>query len=312
MSEKEKVDKAIKLYNDGKYQEAIDAFSSVLEVCQDNAELYNNIALCYANLGEYEKAEKYYLKAQELNPKLAQVYINLADIYYRRKDMASGIGLVTTGLVELPDNLVLRHYLARFYMEDAKLDLAIDELENILEKQPDNFDVYYDLGRVHFELGNYASAIENFENVLEYKSENPWIYYYLGEAYEANDEIDKALSNFLKAIARNDSFSPAYKKAGILFFARGDYEDTMIVYAIVTHLHLVPFRNSLWLFNIASVVAFYSVLMTFFGVNYFLSGMHSYGQNDHVGGLFVYLLLSALLVALIGFISFARRQKQNS
>ena len=56
MSEKEKVDKAIKLYNDGKYQEAIDAFSSVLEVCQDNAELYNNIALCYANLGEYEKA----------------------------------------------------------------------------------------------------------------------------------------------------------------------------------------------------------------------------------------------------------------
>ena len=66
---------------------------------------------------------------------------------------------------------------------------------------------------------------------------------------------------------------------------------TMIVYAIVTHLHLVPFRNSLWLFNIASVVAFYSVLMTFFGVNYFLSGMHSYGQNDHVGGMFVYLLL---------------------
>ena len=70
--------------------------------------------------------------------------------------------------------------------------------------------------------------------------------------------------------------------------------------------------NSLWLFNIASVVAFYSVLMTFFGVNYFLSGMHSYGQNDHVGGMFVYLLLSVLLVALIGFISFARRQKQNS
>lgn len=227
MSEKEKVDKAVELYNQGKFKEAIDAFSSVLETCQDNAELYNNIALCYANLGEYDKAEKHYLRAQELNPKLPQVYINLADIYYRKKDMGSGIGLVSTGLAEIPDNLVLRHYLARFYMEDAKLDLAIDELENILEKQPDNYDVYYDLGRVHFELGNYASAIENFENVLEYKSENPWIYYYLGESYEANDEIDKALSNFLKAIARNDSFAPAYKKAGILFFARGDYEDAI-------------------------------------------------------------------------------------
>ena len=227
MSEKEKVDKALEAYKKGEYKEAIDIFSSVLETCQDNAELYNNIALCYANLGDYDKAEKNYLKAQSLNPKLVQVYINLADIYYRRKDMGSGIELVSLGLSEIPDNLVLRHYLARFYMEDARLDLAIDELEYILDKQPENYDVYYDLGRVHFELGDYASAIENFENVLEFKSENPWIYYYLGEAYEANDEIDKALSNYLKAIAHNDSFSPAYKKAGILFFARGDYDDAI-------------------------------------------------------------------------------------
>ena len=61
MSEKEKVDKAIELYQKGEYQKAIDAFSSVLETCADNAELYNNIALCYANLKDYDKAEKNYL-----------------------------------------------------------------------------------------------------------------------------------------------------------------------------------------------------------------------------------------------------------
>ena len=83
------------------------------------------------------------------------------------------------------------------------------------------------MGKVHFELGNYACAIENFENVLEYKSENPLIYYYLGEAYEANDEIDKAISNFLKTIARNEAFALAYKKVAILFMARGDYEDAI-------------------------------------------------------------------------------------
>lgn len=226
MSE-EKINKALDLYKEGKYKEAIDSFSSVLETEGDNAEIYNNIGLCYANLGDDEKAEKNYLKSQELNPKLPQVYINLADIYYKQKDMGSGIELMSQGIYEIPDNLVFRHYLARFYMEDAKLDLAIDELEHILEKQPENYDVYYDLARVHFELGNYASAIENFENVLEYKSENPLLYYALAQAYEANDEIDKAISNYLKAIAHNDSFSPAYKKVGILFFARGDFEDAI-------------------------------------------------------------------------------------
>ena len=53
---------------------------------------------------------------------------------------------------------------------------------------------------------------------------------------------------------------------------------TMIVYAMVTHLHLLRKYNNLWLFNLCAVIAFASVLMTYFGVNYFLSGMHSYGQ----------------------------------
>ena len=79
MSE-DKVKKALDFYKDGKYKEAIDAFSSVLETEGDNAEIYNNIGLCYANLGDDEKAEKNYLKSQELNPKIPQVYINLADI----------------------------------------------------------------------------------------------------------------------------------------------------------------------------------------------------------------------------------------
>ncbi len=63
MSEKEKVEKALDFYNKGEYQKAIDIFSSVLETCQDNAELYNNIALCYANLNDFDRAEKNYLKS---------------------------------------------------------------------------------------------------------------------------------------------------------------------------------------------------------------------------------------------------------
>ena len=122
--------------------------------------------------------------------------------------------------------MVLRHYLARFYMEDARLDLAVDELYKILDAQPDNYDAYYDLAKVNFELGNYDVAIENFENVLNYK-ENEWVYFYLAEAYEANNEIDKAISNYLKAIAHKSDFIPAYKKVAILFLARGDREDAI-------------------------------------------------------------------------------------
>jgi tetratricopeptide (TPR) repeat protein len=224
---KEKIEKAIECFKNKDWNGAIDLFTSILEVDTNNAEIYNNLGLCYANIGDDEKAEKNYLKCIELNPKIPQCYINLVDIYYKQRRLGEGINILSYAIDMLPDDLVFRHYLARFYMEDAKGDLAIDELVYILDKQPDNYDAYYDLAKIYFEFGNYDSAIENLENVLEYKDDNELIYYYLGEAYQANDEIDKAISNFLKAIATNNKFPLAYKKVAILFMARGDYEDAI-------------------------------------------------------------------------------------
>ncbi|MDR1880155.1 MAG: cytochrome c biogenesis protein CcsA [Tannerellaceae bacterium] len=82
---------------------------------------------------------------------------------------------------------------------------------------------------------------------------------------------------------------------------------TMIVYAAVIHLRLLKSLYTPWLFNLASVAAFSSVLMTYFGVNYFLSGMHSYGQNDHVGGIFLALSFFVAAVAALAVLSYKNK-----
>ena len=136
----DKIKKAIELYNKGEYEKATDIFSSVLETEKPTVEVYNTLGLCYKEVGNIEKAEDNFLKALELNPKSPELYINLADLYFKTKDYGNGIELLLQGVYELPDNMVIRHFLARFYMEDSRLDLAIDELEHILEVQPENFD----------------------------------------------------------------------------------------------------------------------------------------------------------------------------
>ncbi|MDR2469271.1 MAG: cytochrome c biogenesis protein CcsA [Tannerella sp.] len=83
---------------------------------------------------------------------------------------------------------------------------------------------------------------------------------------------------------------------------------TIIVYVMTTHLRLLKERYNLWLFNLCSVVAFASVLMTYFGVNYFLSGMHSYGENEHAGDLFVGLIAAAVLITLLALTSLKGRR----
>lgn len=85
---------------------------------------------------------------------------------------------------------------------------------------------------------------------------------------------------------------------------------TVVVYAITLHLRLVKKWNNPWLFNVTAVLSFASVLMTYFGVNYFLSGMHSYGQNDSVNGIFIYLYMAVIVVAVLGVFSGLKYRKE--
>lgn len=78
---------------------------------------------------------------------------------------------------------------------------------------------------------------------------------------------------------------------------------TVVIYAIVLHLRLAKSTNSVWLFNVTSALSFASVLMTFFGVNYILSGMHSYGQNDSVNHIFGYLYVITAAVFILALVS---------
>ena len=57
---------------------------------------------------------------------------------------------------------------------------------------------------------------------------------------------------------------------------------TMLVYAFVLHMRLIPSFKSAFAFNFGSIIGLGSVLMTYFGVNYYLSGLHSYAGGDPV------------------------------
>ena len=59
---KEKLDKALECFKKKDWNGAIDSFTSIIEVEPENAEIYNNLGLCYANIGDDEKSEKNYKK----------------------------------------------------------------------------------------------------------------------------------------------------------------------------------------------------------------------------------------------------------
>ncbi len=55
---------------------------------------------------------------------------------------------------------------------------------------------------------------------------------------------------------------------------------SVLVYAVVLHLRYIPFLSGKFTFNMVSLWAYASILFTFFGVNFYLTGLHSYAQGD--------------------------------
>ena len=77
------------------------------------------------------------------------------------------------------------------------------------------------------------------------------------------------------------------------------------VYAVVLHVRFLKPVYFPYIFNSLSVIAFYSIIMTYFGVNYYLAtGMHSYGrgEGDDISTRIIFtLILTFILLALSFF-----------
>ncbi|MCC3215973.1 cytochrome c biogenesis protein CcsA [Chryseobacterium sp. X308] len=72
---------------------------------------------------------------------------------------------------------------------------------------------------------------------------------------------------------------------------------SIMVYAFVLHMRLVPGLRSRWAFHVATMFAFCSMVMTYFGVNYYLSGLHSYAAGDPVPvPAWVYIGISTMII----------------
>ncbi|MDX1279492.1 cytochrome c biogenesis protein CcsA, partial [Oceanihabitans sediminis] len=76
---------------------------------------------------------------------------------------------------------------------------------------------------------------------------------------------------------------------------------SIMVYAFVIHMRLVPGLRGLFAYNLASIIAFASIMMTYFGVNFYLAGLHSYASGDQVMSVKIIGICCAVVAILGGF-----------
>ncbi len=80
---------------------------------------------------------------------------------------------------------------------------------------------------------------------------------------------------------------------------------TVLLYAFVLHMRMIPGIRGKFAFNLMALISFASVLMTYFGVNYYLAGLHSYAKGDPVPvpNFVYYTLIVVFSVSLMGWLN---------
>lgn len=86
---------------------------------------------------------------------------------------------------------------------------------------------------------------------------------------------------------------------------------SIMVYAFVIHMRFVPLLRNKWIYNFFSVLAFASILMTYFGVNFYLTGLHSYASGEKSTPLYFYLMaLGAFIIGGLALLQYYRHYRK--
>jgi tetratricopeptide (TPR) repeat protein len=238
-----------------------------IEKFPDDAALYLQRALLLSQSNRHEMATADYKRSWELKPNdnTALEYIsNLLMI--NRVDEA--IALLKQGTNQFPANPEFGRRLSEVYAQTGKTKDALQQYNNILERDSTNFEIWYDKGMLMAQLKDTAAAIQALEKSFSLQpinysglalaslytaAKNPRALeicnqllstdtaaqqtdpiYMKGVYYSETKQYDKAQEQFDECIKRDWKMTDAYIEKGITLYDQNKFDEALKVFSLAS------------------------------------------------------------------------------
>lgn len=166
----------VNFLKDEEWEQAITAFSSVIELEPDNAFAYDRRGIAHGRAERYDEAIPDFSRAISVAPAFAGPYNNRGLSYYKQ----------------------------------CRFDEAIADYSTAIQLSPDVAVFYANRGLAHSQRGDLYAAIADYNRSIELDPSLPEIHNYRGEAYAELGEYEKALADFEYELALNPNDIVAY------------------------------------------------------------------------------------------------------
>jgi len=108
-----------------------------------------------------------------------------------------------------------------------------DELalwDDAVKKSPKKARPYQGRGKAYHEKGEIDRAISDYNRAIEINPNIAYVYYDLGNLYSEKHELEKAVSNYYKAIEIKSDFAEAYNNIGNIYVRKNDLDKAILNY----------------------------------------------------------------------------------
>lgn len=153
------------LFQEGKYEEAVKAYSETLSLDPSNVQVLYGRARAKEEMGNYEGAIQDYSTALKHDDRNVKVLIGLGDVYYNQKDFANAL----------------------FYYEQAT------------NFEKNNAYALFKEGRAHHKLGNVEEAMDRYDDALRENPDLGEAYLFRGALKVSQKKTGAACEDFRKA-----------------------------------------------------------------------------------------------------------------
>lgn len=151
-----------------KTDKALASFLKGIEVNPTKESSYYYLANYYRNaLKDYEQAEKYYLKALEINPYYQYAVSDLIDLYNTQDQKDKPISLINSAIEKNPENPSNWNLKGDHYFSLKDYSSAVQAYLQAIQLDPDNANGYSNLSICYLELGQTGKALELYSKAIE-------------------------------------------------------------------------------------------------------------------------------------------------
>jgi tetratricopeptide (TPR) repeat protein len=188
----------------GKYEEAIEAFRTYAEDGTYGAGAHYNIGVCKMNLGDYAGAIEAFSACEEKGGTFAGLYYNRGICYLMSEDWVNGADDFARSIETEPYVADATYNLAICHMQREDYEAAVAAFDELIqsaetaEGEPEatlNDAVYYFRAICNAALGNSEKAIQDLTLCIDHGYELSQTYYQRAQVYAAMGDSEKQTSD---------------------------------------------------------------------------------------------------------------------